>query len=103
MADDRSVEGNPAEELDFSAAAPQFVVPPPTVNVLDALALPDPGAVGLPSSPEYLRYNVRGRSWHERMFYNAGTMYMLGATQRRDGEGEGEGARARAHARGAAR
>jgi import inner membrane translocase subunit TIM23 len=28
--------------------------------------------------PEYLEYNITGRTWAERMFYNTGTMYLIG-------------------------
>jgi import inner membrane translocase subunit TIM23 len=47
-------------------------------NVNPALVGP---LFGLPSQlpgPEYLEYNIAGRSWGERMFYNTGTLYLLG-------------------------
>lgn len=28
--------------------------------------------------PDYLQYDIRGRSWTERMFFSCGTMYLLG-------------------------
>ena len=40
---------------------PMFGVPSPQVN-----------------GPEYLEYNIAGRTWTERTFYNTGTMYLLG-------------------------
>ena len=36
---------------------------------------------GVPSQikgPEYLEYNITGRSWAERMFYNTGSLYLMG-------------------------
>jgi len=35
---------------------------------------------GVPSAqgPEYLEYNIMGRTWAERMLYNTGTLYLLG-------------------------
>lgn len=35
-------------------------------------------AAGGRAGPEYLDYNVAGRTWFERMVYNTGTLYLLG-------------------------
>lgn len=37
---------------------------------------PNPSVQG--REPEYLDYNIKGRSWWERMPYNAGSMYLTG-------------------------
>lgn len=73
------------EELnDISPFSTAGSVPPPSANPLDAImAAGTPGAGRSPSfgaqqSPQYLRYNTRGRAWHERMFANAGMMYLSG-------------------------
>ena len=29
-------------------------------------------------SPEYLAYNIKGRSWNENMIYSVGSTYLLG-------------------------
>lgn len=63
-------------------------VPPPTVDILDAIAaqqnlqlsqVSPMYGLQMQTGPQYLRYNMRGRSWHERMFHNAGICYMGGA------------------------
>lgn len=73
------------EELhDTSPFAGAGSVPPPSANPLDAITIsgtPNAGrasSFGAQQSPQYLRYNTRGRAWHERMFANAGMMYLSG-------------------------
>jgi len=53
--------------------------PLPSVNNINpALFAPLYGQRPILKEPEYLDYNVRGRSWIERTFYNVGTSYLVG-------------------------
>ena len=55
-------------------------------NPLDGMNAIDPSTVNpflnfqgaAQSGPDYLQYDIRGRSWTERMFFSCGTMYLLG-------------------------
>ena len=47
-------------------------------NINPALLAPVFGVPNQVNGPEYLEYNIAGRSWTERTFYNTGTMYLIG-------------------------
>jgi len=71
----RSAEGAGGEDDYVSRSVPSL---PLHANIRPDLFNP---LVGVPSAkqPEYLDFNVGGRSWFERMVYNTGSLYLLGS------------------------
>jgi len=63
-------EGYTSQPYDFSQITGGGVNP--------ALVSPLFGVPTQVQGPEYLEYNIAGRSWTERMFYSTGTLYLMG-------------------------
>jgi import inner membrane translocase subunit TIM23 len=64
---------------DNNKAAVGDLPPLPSLNNINpAMFAPMYGQKPLLREPEYLDYNVQGRPWLERMFYNVGTSYLAG-------------------------
>lgn len=63
-----------------SMPAIPLMAPPPSGD-LTRIA-PMFGVMPRNSGPQFLDYNVKGRSWYERMFYNSGVVYLGGACRR---------------------
>jgi len=73
-----SAENKNDEEFDGYVSKPYDLSHITGGGVNPALVGPLFGVPSQVQGPEYLEYNISGRSWAQRMFYNTGTLYILG-------------------------